>query len=138
MKKLLLLALTLFSLSSFAQVDGYYISAEITLSPTKFTRDLFEGTTAVTIAPFMVTSVTQSLEARGVAGQEQIRDELVAYDRDVTQGLVHKVSDIKQAALKELVVEILENPEMVKEINAKIPGGTIVDKVMVALTIQLL
>ncbi|MBY0516708.1 MAG: hypothetical protein K2P81_07365 [Bacteriovoracaceae bacterium] len=138
MKKLLLLALTLLSLSSFAQVDGMYISADITLSPTKITADLLRGTSAVTIAPFMVTSVTQSLEARGVAGQEQIRDELVAYDRDVTQGLVHKVSDIKQPALKELVLEILENPEMVKEIDSKIPAGTIVDKVMIALTIQLL
>jgi hypothetical protein len=138
MKKLLLLAMTLFSLTSFAQVDGFYISGDITLSPTRFTSDLLEGSTAVTIAPFLATSVAQTLQQRGVAGQDQIRDELVAYDRDVTQGLVQRVSDIKQLALKEIALEILENPEMVKEIDAKIPKGTIVDKVMIALTLQLL
>ncbi len=121
------------------------------VSSAALAQDPFAGTTKITISPFqgsseamqfstgglLVSSIATSYEGRGVAAKEQLRDELVAFDRDVRLGLVKDALDIRQEGLKELVFEILADEEKMKELNAAIPTGTPVDKITTALTLSL-
>lgn len=138
MKKLILSLFLLVSFNAFAQVDGFYISAEITLSPIKLTQQLFKGTTAASAALTVFTFLPTIVQCRGVADQEQLRDDLLAYDQDVSAGLIRQAQDIRQPALKEIVFEIMENKEAMREVEAAIPVGTNVDKITASLALQLL
>lgn len=75
-----------------------------------------------TVAPFQVTvgstqmtavgtygstnSTSASIQARGVAGKEQLLDELVALNDDMIAGRVSTLEEVRQPALKELLSEI--------------------------------
>ncbi len=85
----------------------------------------------------LVSWIATTYEGRGVAAKEQLRDELVAFDRDVRMGLVKDALEIRQEGLKELVFEILADEEKMKELNAAIPTGSPVDKITTALTLSL-
>lgn len=131
MKKLLI-TLLLVSTAALAQ-DPFAGTTKITISPFQGTSEAMQFSTG----GLLLSSISTAYEGRGVAAKEQLRDELVAFDRDVRLGLVKDALDIRQESLKELVFEILADEEKMKELNAAIPTGAPVDKITTALTLSL-
>jgi hypothetical protein len=70
-----------------------------------------------------------SIQSRGVLGQEQIKEDLVGFNEDLSRGQIRSVSDIKQPALKDLIQEISEDDKQVKEIDGKFPEGSELEKI---------
>lgn len=128
--KFLLLSLLIAS-NVFAQVDGWYISMELSLSPFVMTRDSTRAIGDLSARLF------NGIQNRGVGGVEQLRDDMHAYDQDLRAGLVKDFGDIRQAALKELVLEVINDKEVLAEIEAKFDKGTTADKVIAAIGLGL-
>lgn len=117
------------------------ISASL-MSPFAFVTRLAETGIVVSsagvqtlIGPFLTTRAT--LEARGVAGQEQIKDELIAFDKDMRLGLVGDIQDIRQPGIRELFEEISRDEEELKRIHNFYPEGSLLLKLSTIITLKL-
>ncbi|WP_288243409.1 hypothetical protein [uncultured Chryseobacterium sp.] len=131
MKKLLFvaaLALTVGSMNSFA-----VSFVETTASPFITATRLLESTVA---APFLSTLAT--VQQRGVAGREQIKDEMVALNDDMISGAVKSIDDVRQPALKELFAEIASDEAQMDQINSVVTEGSELHKVATAVSYLML
>ena len=85
MKNLLILLFLLVSISySFAQT-GIELSMASTLSPFVTATKVIESGIVTSLAPFATTMGT--IQARGVAGKEQLRDDLIEMLAEVEEDL---------------------------------------------------
>lgn len=135
MKKIVLtLALCLSIGSAFAQ-NIIEASTAVTLSPFVTATRLLEGTTA---APFISTLATIMGQHRGVAGKEQLKDELVALNNDMVAGTVKSIEEVRQPALKEFFAEIAADEAKMESINALVKSGSELHKIATAVTAALL
>jgi hypothetical protein len=136
MKKLLVAAVLTLSLgNAFAQTFSEAVTA-VTMLPSATATKLTESAIGTIVSPFATTSAT--VQARGVAGKEQLRDDLAALDEDIRSGAVKSIADVRQPALKELFAEIAENDEEMAEINAVVQSGSELHRIATAVTIELM
>jgi hypothetical protein len=132
---ILLLALVLSIGQGFAQSVLEATSAT-TLSPFATATKLLESATVTMISPFATTLA--SAQARGVAGKEQLKDELVALNQDMVAGKVKSIEEVRQPALRELLEEIAADEKQMEEINALISAGSKLHRVATAVTVALM
>lgn len=131
MKKLVLLLTLAVSLNS---MNSFAVSfVETTASPFITATKLLELTVA---APFL--STLASVQQRGVAGAEQIKDEMVALNDDMIAGSVNSIDEVRQPALKELFAEIAANETQMNEINAIVTEGSELHKIATAVSYLML
>lgn len=136
MKKTFIAFSLVFALgNAFAQTVVEATSATTLLPFVTATRLLQAGTVTI-LSPLVISSAT--VQARGVAGKEQLKDELVALNDDMAEGLVVTIQDVRQPALKELFLEIASNEKEMKNIDSVITEGSNLHKVASAVTIALL
>jgi hypothetical protein len=135
MKKLFVtLALCLSIGSAFAQ-NIIEATSAVTISPFVTATRLLEATTA---APFLSSLATAIGQSRGVAGKEQLKDELVALNNDMTTGLVRSIEEVRQPALKEFFAEIAADEAQMNNINSLVKSGSELHKIATAVTAALL
>jgi hypothetical protein len=136
MKKLLVATVLAMSLgNAFAQTFSEAVTA-VTMLPSATATKLTESAIGTIVSPFATTSA--SVQARGVAGKEQLRDDLAALDEDIRSGAVKTIVEVRQPALKELFAEIAENEEEMSEINAVVKSGSELHRIATAVTIELM
>lgn len=128
MKKFIVLLALAVSMNSFA-----VSFVETTASPFITATQLLELTVA---APFLSTLAT--VQRRGVAGAEQIKDEMVALNDDMVSGAVKSIDEVRQPALKELLEEIANDKAQMQEINAVVTEGSELHKVATAVSYLIL
>lgn len=128
MKKFIVLLALAVSMNSFA-----VSFVETTASPFITATQLLELTVA---APFL--STLASVQQRGVAGAEQIKDDMVALNDDMISGAVKSIDEIRQPALKELFEEIANDKSQMQEINAVVTEGSELHKVATAVSYLIL
>lgn len=138
MKNLFILIALLFSLHSMAQISES--TSQTTMSPFATATELMNSATATMASPFVSTSGTlaSSVAARGVAGKEQMRDELVALNDDMVAGRVKTIEQVRQSALKELFEEISADDSQMSEINSVVTSGSRLHRIATSVTIVLL
>ena len=132
---LLVLALVLSLGNAFAQSVLEATSAT-TLLPFVTATRLLESGTATLVSPLASTLATA--QARGVAGKEQLKDELVALNDDMANGVVNSIEEVRQPALKELFAEIAADEEQMEGINSVVNAGSDLHKIATAVTVALL
>lgn len=130
MKFLLAAVMTLSTSLVFAEATALTIVA-----PTATVVDLTRTAIVSTAAPFASTAA--SIQARGVAGKEQIKDEMVALENDVLSGEVTTVEEVRQPALRELFEEIRSDKTQMKSINASLSEGSELEKIATAVASSL-
>lgn len=135
MKNILITIALMFSLNSFAQTMVEATTAT-TLSPFATATRLLEYGLVTSLSPFALTIATA--QARGVAGREQIKDELVGLNDDMIAGRVNSIDQIRQPTLKELFEEIAADQEQMDNISSVVESGTDLQKISTAVTISLL
>lgn len=128
MKKLLMLAALSLSVNAFA-----VSFVQTTISPFVTATQLIELTV---LAPFASTSA--SVQQRGVAGQEQLKDELVALNDDMVSGAVKTIDEVRQPALKELFAEIAADEDQMNGINSVLKSDSDLEKIAGAVAAVLL
>lgn len=133
MKNALVVIALMFTLgNAFAQS-----LTETTLSPlATATRIVQSGTATALIGP--LASTLASAQNRGVAGKEQLKDELVALNDDLVSGKVQEIGDVRQPALRELFEEIAANESQMADINSVIDSGSELHRIATAVTVALL
>jgi len=131
---LITLALSLSIGNVFAQniLQG---TTAVTLSPFVAATRLLEMTTA---APFLSTLVSALGQSRGVAGKEQMKDELVGLNSDIEAGIVNSIGEVRQPALKEFFAEIAADEAQMNNIDSMVKNGTQLQKIATAVTAALL
>jgi hypothetical protein len=136
MKKALIMCALVFSFSNaFAQELSESTSAT-TMSPFATATELMKSATVTIVSPFATTSAT--IQSRGVAGKEQLKDELVALNDDMMAGAVKSLDQVRQPALKELFAEIEASDEQMAEINAVVGVGSKLHRIATAVTVELM
>jgi hypothetical protein len=136
MKNALLLIALLFTLNNaFSQTAGDATTAT-TMLPSATALKLIQYATETTLSPFITTSA--SAQARGVAGREQLKDDLVALEEDMKDGDVAMIGEIRQPALKELFGEIAADEKQMAEINSLVKSGSKLHKIATAVTVDLM
>ena len=123
------------SLTAFSQ-SVFEASTGTTLSPTSLATRLLETGSLVTLSPFATT--INLAQARGVAGKEQLRDDLQAFNDDFISGRVKNIEEVRQPALKELFVEISQDEKQMNDINSVVSDGSQLFKVATAVSVALL
>lgn len=136
MKNVLITSVLMLTLSNAFAQRALEISTGITLSPFAISTRLMESGIILSLAPF--ASTMRAAQARGVAGKEQLKDELVALDTEMISGSVKSIDDVRQPALKELFFEIAADEEQMESINTVIKSGSKLERIAVAVTISLL
>jgi len=136
MKKTLIAFSLVFALGNAFAQSIIEVTSATTLLPFVTATRLLQSGTATILAPLASTLAT--VQSRGVAGQEQLKDELVALNDDMSEGLVVAIQDVRQPALKELFLEIASNENEMKKIDSVISEGSNLHKVASAVTIALL
>lgn len=137
MKNLFIVLALVFSLSNAFAQSVVEATSATTLSPFATATRLLESATVTALAPFASTIATAA-QARGVAGREQLKDELVALNDDIVSGAVKSIEEVRQPALKELFVEIEADESQMENINAVINNGSKLHRIATAVTIALL
>jgi hypothetical protein len=135
MKTLLMIGTLMFTLNSFAQSTLEATSAT-TLSPFATATRLMETALVSSLAPFGSTIAT--VQRRGVAGKEQLKDELVSLNDDMLSGKVKTIDQVRQPALRELLLEIEADEAQLKSINTVITEGSKLHRIATAVTVSLL
>ncbi|WP_408098929.1 hypothetical protein ACJVC5_08420 [Peredibacter sp. HCB2-198] len=135
MKKILMAVILMFSMNSFAQVV-LEMSTSTSLSPFATATRFLEYGTVTTLAPFAFTVGT--VQSRGVAGKEQIKDELVELNDDMIAGRVKTIEEVRQPTLRELFEEIAADEEQMESINSVLHSDSELQKISTAVTITLL
>ena len=128
MKKLIMLAALSLSVNAFA-----VSFVQTTLSPFVTATRLVELTVLAPIA-----STAASVQQRGVAGQEQLKDELVALNDDMISGAVKSIDEVRQPALKELFAEIAADEAQMAGINSVLQSDSELQKISGAVAAVLL
>lgn len=128
MKKLILFMSLMLSFNAFS-----VSIVQTVLSPIATATRLLEVTI---VAPFQTTLAT--VQARGVAGREQIKDELVALNEDIIAGRVETIDQVRQPALKELFEEISNDEVQMEQINSTVTEGSELHKVATAVSYMVL
>ncbi|MFP5386113.1 MAG: hypothetical protein ACLGHN_08550 [Bacteriovoracia bacterium] len=136
MKNLFIVLALLFSLGSAFAQSGIEATSATTLSPFATATRLMESATVTSLAPFASTIATA--QARGVAGREQLKDELVALNDDMVAGVVRSIDDVRQPTLKELFLEIEADEAQMENINAVVAEGSKLHRIATAVTVALL
>jgi hypothetical protein len=136
MKNVLIVIAFSFSLTNAFAQSAIEATSATTLSPFATATRMLESGTATLIAPFL--STTLATQARGVAGKEQMKDELVALNDDMIAGKVKSIDQVRQPALKELFLEISADEEQMGNINSVIKSGSKLNKIATAVTVTLL
>lgn len=137
MKNVLIVLALMFTLSSAFAQSIIEATSVTTLSPFATATRLMESATVTSLAPFASTIATAA-QARGVAGREQLKDDLVALNDDMVSGAVKSIDDVRQPALKEFFAEIEADDSQMADINAVINEGSKLHKIATAVTIALL
>jgi hypothetical protein len=139
MKNVLFLLALMFSFSNaFAQINSNWTTAKI-LSPIESATSLLQQTVGITVSPFISTiMIIASEQGRGIAGKEQLKDELVALNDDMVSGRVKSIEEVRQPALKELLVEISADEAQMESINSVIKEGSHLHRIATAVTVALL
>lgn len=119
MKKLIMLAALALSVNAFA-----VSFVQTTISPFVTATRLVELTV---LAPFASTAAT--VQSRGVAGKEQLKDELVALNDDMISGAVKSIDEVRQPALKELFSEIAADQSQMDSINSVLESNSDLEKI---------
>lgn len=135
MKKILLLAALMLSLSNVFAQTGIEATTATTLSPFATATKLLESGTATILSPF--ASTLASIQSRGVAGKEQLKDELAGLNADITSGVVNSIDGIRQPTLKELIIEISSDKSQMESINSTINEGSELHRIATAVTVSL-
>lgn len=136
MKNVLLILALMFTLSNAFAQSAIEATSAITLSPFATATRLLESGTVTSLAPFASTIATA--QARGVAGKEQLKDELVALNDDMVAGTVKNIEEVRQPALKELFAEIAADEAQMDSINSVIKSGSKLHRIATAVTVSLL
>lgn len=136
MKNAFLVLALVFTLGNAFAQSVIDLTSATTLAPFATATKLIESGTITILAPFASTSA--SVQARGVAGKEQLKDELVALNQDMIAGKVKSVEDVRQPALRELFEEIVADENQMNEIAAIVNVGTDVHKIATAVTVTLM
>src|SRR5215210_1029915 len=113
MKNFLIVMALLFQMEKvFSQVGGATSATILYATTTK----PFELSTATIVSPFEFTS--GKVQARGVAGKEQMKDEMVSLYEDMDNGYVKTIAEVRQPTLRELFAEISSDTAEMDKINA--------------------
>jgi hypothetical protein len=136
MKNKLITILLLFSFNSAYSQIVIESTSGITLSPFATATRLMESATVTTLGALNFTF--SSIQSRGVAGKEQLKDELVDLNDDMMSGEVKTIDQVRQAGLKELFLEISSDPLKMKEIHSVVKSGSELHKIATAVTLSLL
>jgi hypothetical protein len=137
MKKLIAIVLLASSLTTAFAQSALELSVATTLSPFVTATRILDTATAVVLAPFVSTIATLA-QRRGVAGKEQIKDDLIALNDDMVAGRVSAIEEVRQPALKELLEEIAKDEAQMQNINNVVASGSQLYRVATAVTISLL
>jgi hypothetical protein len=136
MKNVLIIIALMFTLSNAFAQSVIEATSATTLSPFATATRLLESATVTSLAPFASTIATA--QARGVAGKEQLKDELVALNDDMVAGSVKNIDEVRQPALKELFAEIAADEAQMESINSVIKSGSKLHRIATAVTVSLL
>lgn len=136
MKNVLLVLALMFTLSNAFAQSALEATSATTLSPFATATRILESGTVTSLAPFASTIATA--QARGVAGKEQLKDELVALNDDMVAGSVKNIEEVRQPALKELFAEIAADEAQMDSINSVIKSGSKLHRIATAVTVSLL
>jgi hypothetical protein len=136
MKNKMMILLLLLSMNLVQAQTVLESSSGITLSPFATATRLMESATVTTLGALNVTF--SSIQSRGVAGKEQLKDELVDLNDDMISGEVKTIDQVRQSTLKELFLEISSDERKIKEINSVVKSGTVLHKIATVVTISLL
>jgi hypothetical protein len=136
MKRSIISAVLLASLNMAHSQSIIESSSGLTLSPFATATRLMESATVTTLGALEVTF--SSVQSRGVAGKEQLKDELVGLNDDIISGAVKTIDQVRQPSLKELFLEISLDENKLKEINSVVKSGSVLHKIATAVTISLL
>lgn len=136
MKKGLIAIALMFTLSNAFSQSVVEVTSATTLLPFVTATRLLQSGTATMLAPLASTIAT--VQARGVAGREQIKDELVALNDDIASGDVQSLDDVRQPALKELFAEISADEEQMENINNIVTSGSELHKIATSVTMALM
>lgn len=136
MKSFLIVVSMIFSMSYAFSQSGIEVSTATTLSPFATATRLMESATVTALAPFASTIAT--VQSRGVAGKEQLKDELVALNDDMLQGVVKNIEDVRQPTLKELFLEISSDEKQMDNISLIVKSGSRLHRIATAVTMTLL
>ncbi len=137
MKKMIALVLLATSLSNVFAQTALDLSVATTISPFVTATRILDTATAVVLSPFVAT-IAVIAQRRGVAGKEQIKDDLIALNDDIVAGRVSAIADVRQPALKELLQELANDQAQMESINAVVTSGSDLHRVTTAVTIALL
>ncbi|MCM2351476.1 MAG: hypothetical protein NDI69_15745 [Bacteriovoracaceae bacterium] len=136
MKNGLIAIALMFTLSNAFSQSIVEATSATTLLPFVTATRLLQSGTATIVAPLASTLAT--VQSRGVAGREQIKDDLVALNDDMASGVVNSIDEVRQPALKELFAEISADEEQMGNINSVVTSGSDLHKIATTVTIALL
>jgi hypothetical protein len=136
MKNLLIIAALMLTMGKAFSQSGVEVSTGTSLSPFATATRLMESATVTALAPLASTIAT--VQSRGVAGKEQLKDELVGLNEDMIQGIVKNVEDVRQPALKELFLEISSDQTQLDNISSLVKSGSRLHRIATAVTMTLL
>jgi hypothetical protein len=136
MKNVLIVLALAFSISSAFSQTVIEATTGAALSPFATATRVIESGSVTSLAPF--GSTISTVQARGVAGKEQLKDELVALNDDMVQGNVKTIDEVRQPALKELFNEISSDEKQMESINSVINSGSRLHKIATVVFISLL
>lgn len=130
------------------------IVAFIVLASNAFSQSISDVSTAITLSPFVtatklletsavatlrgVQSTMSMVQSRGVAGKEQLKDELLTLNEAMSAGHIKSLMDIPQAGLRELFEEIMTDERQVEEISLVVQDGPLLYRIATVVTIALL
>lgn len=132
---LLIVAFMVLTSNAFSQSISD-VSTAITLSPFVTATKLLETSAVATLKG--VQSTKSMVQSRGVAGKEQLKDELVAMNEAITAGQIKSLMDVQQAGLRELFEEIMTDERQVEEISLVVQDGPLLYRIATVVTITLL
>jgi hypothetical protein len=136
MKNILIIAAMVLSIGQAFSQTGIEASTASTLSPFATATRLMESATVTALVPFASTIAT--VQSRGVAGKEQLKDELVGLNDDMMKGLVKTVEDVRQPTLRELFLEISSDDSQMENISLVVKSGSRLHRIATAVTMTLL
>jgi len=123
------------SLGAFAQSDAQYQTTNVIMSPFELASKLIESVRDLVSSK---NDVSKSLQGRGVAGKEQIRDELVELNKAMIAGQVTTIEQVEQPTLKELFREIEASEAQMNEVNSIVISGSKLQRIATMVTVQLM
>ena len=136
MKNALIALALVFTVGQASAQSGLELTSALTLAPFATATKLIESGVVTMLSPFAITSA--SVQGRGVAGKEQLKDELVSLNEDMIAGKVKVIADVRQPALRELFEEMVVDEKQMNEINSIVKTGTNVHKMATAVALTLM